>query len=156
LIPDGLLATVPEPPPESVTDSILVVGFFLKVAFTLVSAEIVNWHVPVPLHPSPDQSVKLDPAEADADRVTSEPTVKGTAHWLVLALQLMPAGLLVTCPVPVPASATVRDATSAVKVADTLSAALIVMVQAPVHAPPHPAKVDPAAAEAVKITCVPD
>jgi hypothetical protein len=39
LIPDGALVTVPEPPPESATDSILVVGSFLKVAVTLVSAE---------------------------------------------------------------------------------------------------------------------
>ena len=38
---DGELVTVPEPPPVSATDSTLVVGFFLKVAVTVVSADTV-------------------------------------------------------------------------------------------------------------------
>jgi hypothetical protein len=80
----------------------------------------------VPLHTPPDQPVKLDPAEADAVSVTCVPNAKGAAHRLLLALHLIPVGLLVTCPVPVPASVTLRVTGSAVKVAVTFSAAFIV------------------------------
>jgi len=76
---------------------------------------------------------------------------------LLLTLQLMPAGLLVTCPAPVPASTTVRVAIG-LKVAVIVVFAVGVMMQVlvPLHPPPlQPAKVDPAAAEAVRVTCVP-
>jgi hypothetical protein len=68
----------------------------------------VTTHVPVPLHPLPDQPAKLDPAAAEAVKVTCEPTANSAAHWLLLALQLMPTGLLVTWPLPFPASVTVN------------------------------------------------
>ena len=74
------------------------------------------------------------------------------------ALQLIPAGLLVTCPAPLPASATVRDSVSVEKVADTFSAAIIVTVHVPtpLHpAPFHPEKIDPAAGAADSTTWVP-
>jgi len=73
---------------------------------------------------------------------------------------LIPDGVLVTVPEPVPVEATERLKLGiAIKVAVTLSAALIVTAQVPVPlhpAPLQPEKLDPAAAEAVSITCVPD
>lgn len=54
--------------------------------------------------------------------------------------QLIPAGLLVTVPLPVPASATFSPS-SAMKDAATVVAALIVTVQlVPVHPPLQPPK----------------
>lgn len=72
----------------------------------------------------------------------------------------MPAGLLVTVPVPSPASVTVstRLPVPLAKLATTEVAVEIVNVQGlvPSHVdPPHPVKVDPAAGVAVKVTCVP-
>jgi hypothetical protein len=160
LIPDGLLVTVPDPPPVRATDSILVLWLSLNVAFTLSAALIVTTHVPVPLHPPPDQPEKLDPELAEAVRVTGEFIGNGAAHLLLLALQLIPAGLLVTRPAPVPASVTVKVAFVSVKIAVTPWAAVIATVQVPVPvhpAPLHPAKIEPTAAGvAVNTTCVPD
>jgi hypothetical protein len=58
--------------------------------------------------------------------------------------QLMPAGLLVTCPVPVPVSETLSVKPIPLKFAVTLWAAFMVTMQEPVplHAPPQPAKVE--------------
>jgi hypothetical protein len=157
LIPDGLLVTVPTPLPAGTTDS-MKLGMTLKVAVTLRAVLIVTTQVPVPLHPPPDQPVKPDPELAEAVRVTAVPKANDALHLLLLALQLIPAGLLVICPAPVPASATVRVSVTAVKVADTLSAALIVTLQVPVPlhpAPLHPPKVEPEAGAAVSTTWVP-
>src|SRR3954467_13589438 len=70
----------------------------------------------------------------------------------------MPAGELVTAPVPVPVRVTVsvRCGTAA-NVAVTVLAASIVPRQAPVplHAPPQPVNAEPAAALAVSVTGVP-
>ena len=58
----------------------------------------------------------------------------------VEAEQLIPAGLLVTVPVPVPERATVTP-TPLAKFAETLVAALIVILQVvPEQLPPHPLK----------------
>ena len=54
---------------------------------------------------APLQPVKLEPAAATAVSVTVAPFVKSFAQ---VAPQSMPAGLLVTEPLPVPAFATVR------------------------------------------------
>jgi hypothetical protein len=71
----------------------------------------------------------------------------------------MPDGLLVTVPLPVPASDTVSANCTGVvlNVAVTAMAELIVTEQVPVpeHAPLHPAKVDPLPATAVSVTGVP-
>jgi hypothetical protein len=58
--------------------------------------------VPVPEQPPPLQLVKLEPAAAVAVRVTDVPKL---AEQVVP--QLMPLGLLVTVPLPVPAGVTV-------------------------------------------------
>jgi hypothetical protein len=61
--------------------------------------------VPVPEHPSPDQPVKTEPPSAEAVRVTEVPLLK--LYWQVLP-QLIPLGLLVTVPEPVPVLLTER------------------------------------------------
>ena len=68
--------------------------------------------------------------------------------------QLMPAGVLVTAPVPEPARVTVTWTDEEVKLAVTDWAPDVgrVQVLAPVHAPPHPPKVEPAAGVAVNVT----
>jgi hypothetical protein len=58
----------------------------------------------VPVHPPPDQPAKVDPDDAVAVRVTVLPLVNLAEH---VAPQLIPAGLLVTVPVPVPVFDTV-------------------------------------------------
>src|SRR5687767_5816309 len=71
----------------------------------------------------------------------------------------MPAGEEVTVPLPLPAFVTVRTWLTgfSVKVAVTAFGASMVTWQAPdpEHAPLQPAKVDPAAGEAVRLTTVP-
>ena len=73
-----------------------------------------------------------------------------------MAPQLIPAGALVTVPLPVPALLTVSAKVCGVKVAVTVVAALMLTVQAPVpvHAPVQPLKVEPAAGVAVNVTAV--
>ena len=65
---------------------------------------------------SPDQRVNLEPGEALAFRVTEAPSWKVAAQ---VVPQLMPAGLDVTLPVPVPALLTVNVARASWKFAVT-------------------------------------
>jgi len=70
---------------------------------------------------------------------------------------VIPAGELVTVPVPVPFLVTVRGKLCSVNVAVTVVAAVIVMMQVPgpVHPPPlQPVKVEPVAGVAVTRTVV--
>src|SRR3989449_11559676 len=70
----------------------------------------------------------------------------------------MPAGALVTVPLPVPALETVSAKVGRVKVAVTVVAAETVTTHAPVPeqpAPLQPPKVEPAAGAAVSATAVP-
>ena len=147
----GLLVTVPDPVPAGVTVSAKVGA---KVAVTVVAAESVTTHVPVPLHPPPLQPVKVEPAAGLAVRVTAVPLAKLAEQ---VAPQLIPAGLLVTVPLPVPVLLTVR-AKVGVKVAVTAVAAETVTVQAavPVQPPPlQPVKAELAPGVAVSVTTVP-
>src|SRR5439155_19544212 len=98
VMPAGALVTVPLPVPAGVTVSVKVGS--VKVAVTVVAAETVTVQVLVPEHPPPLQPVKVEPAAGAAVRVTAVPLEKLAAQ---VAPQLMPAGLLVTVPVPVPA-----------------------------------------------------
>ena len=77
----------------------------MKVAVTVVAAETVTTHDPVPEQPPPLQPLKVEPAAGAAVSVTAVPLVKLAAQ---VAPQVMPAGLLVTVPAPVPALETVR------------------------------------------------
>ena len=70
---------------------------------------------------------------------------------------MIPAGELITVPVPVPAKLT-DSWNRGIKVAVTVIAELTVTLQAPVpvQAPPQPVNTDPAAAIALSVTAVPD
>ena len=72
--------------------------------------------VPVPPHPPPLQPSKIEPDGAVAVNVTELPVGN---EALQVFPQLMPAGLLVTVPVPPPAFVTVRVEGTALNVAVT-------------------------------------
>src|SRR6185436_8235767 len=151
LMPAGLLVTVPEPAPLLVTES--VTGSRLKVAVTEVVALTVTAQVPVPEH-APLQPAKEEPAAGVAVRVIAVP---GVSDCEQVAPQLIPAGLLLTAPVPVPVLVTENVTGTRANVAVTEVAALTVTAQLPVpeHAPLQPANDEPAAGVAVRVIAVP-
>ena len=125
-----------------------------KVAVTDVAAVMLTVQVPVPLH-APDQPENIELAFGAAVSTTLVAYVNDATQALP---QLMPVGVEVTVPVPVPAFPTVRVYERMLKVAVTVAAAETAMVQAPVplHPPPlQPAKDEPAAAAAVSTRLVP-
>ena len=130
------------------------------MAVTLRAWVMLTVHGAVPLHPSPLQPANSDPLAGVAAKATLCPLGKVALH---VSGQLMPAGLLVTVPLPVPATLTVSGwgvtgGGSKVKVAVTLRACVMLTVQGPVPlhpSPLHPANVAPLAAAAVNVTLVP-
>ena len=78
--------------------------FSVKVAVTERAVVIVTVHAPVP-EQAPPQPVKVEPVEAAGVRVTM--VLKGYDSEQSEP-QAMPAGVLVTVPVPVPLRVTVR------------------------------------------------
>jgi len=109
LIPAGALVTVPVPAPD--LDTVSAKDWSAKVAVTDVAAFIATVQVAVPEQPPPLQPVKVEPAAGVAVRVTAVPVVNALEH---VAPQEIPAGLLVTVPLPVPDRETVK-----VEVVDT-------------------------------------
>ncbi len=101
-IPTGELVTRPSPLPafETVRAYLLSV----KVAETDTAAFMVTLQVPTPVQ-APLQPAKVESEEASAVRVTGVPLAKSKEQ---VAPQSMPAGELVTDPVPVPVLLTVR------------------------------------------------
>src|SRR5262245_38468436 len=153
LMPVGELVTAPLPVPDLVTVS--AKEGCTKVAVTVVAAFRVTTQVLVPVQPPPLQPVNREPVCGDAVRVTTVPIVNEVVH---VVPQLMPAGEVVTVPMPAPGFDTVSGKDICTNVAVTVAAAFIVTVQvpAPVHPPPlQPLKVEPAAAAAVRVTIVP-
>ena len=71
VIPAGVDVTLPTPPPARTTVSVLICN--VKVAETVVAAVIVTTQLPVPLHPPPDQPVKVEPTVEAAESVTTVP-----------------------------------------------------------------------------------
>ena len=129
-------------------------AMMLKVAVTACAALTVTLQVPVPAQ-LPLQPVKAEPIAGAAVKVTAVPEVEGGRAGR--GRQEMPAGALVTVPLPVPAVVTVRANEDCMNVAVTDVAAFSVTVQAlvPVQPPLQPLKVEPATGMAVKVTAVP-
>ena len=150
--PAGLLVTVPAPAP--VLETVNVKDCDVKVAVTVAAALIPTVHVRLPPQPPPLQPVKVEPAAGVAVKVTKEPAANEAEHVLP---QEMPAGALLTVPVPVPDLLTVSVADCSWKVALTKLAALIVTMQPPLPEQPplHPVKPEPASGVMVKVTTVP-
>ena len=142
-MPAGELVTVPEPVPFFVTDS--VTGGAVNVAVTEVVALIVTAHVPVP-EQAPLQPPKMEPAAGTAVRVTDVPGAKDCEH---AAPQLMPAGLLVTVPEPLPLLFTERGSVLPA-VADPVTARE--MVSPPAVKFTVPAKVPPTVGANLTVT----
>jgi hypothetical protein len=145
-IPAGELVTVPVPVPVFVT--VRLTGR-LKFAVTDLASLIVRVHVPVPLH-APDQPVKEEGWVGVAFSVITAFCTNPAEH---VAPQFMPAGELVTVPVPVPDLATVR-ATGGSKFAVTVLALSMATAHVPVplHAPDQPVKVEFWVGAAVSMT----
>ena len=76
-----------------------------KEATTVVAAVSVITHVPVPLHPAPLHPVKVEPAVGAAVRFTTVPLAKLPEQ---LGPQVIPAGALLTVPLPAPIFTTAR------------------------------------------------
>src|SRR5437879_11607259 len=76
----------------------------VNVAVTVVAALRVTVQAPGPEQPPPVQPLKVEPPAGAAVSVTAVPLAKLAAQ---VAPQVMPAGLLVTVPAPVPALETV-------------------------------------------------
>jgi len=103
----------------------------------------------------PDQPVSVDPAAGVPVNVTTVPVGNAATH---VGPQSMPGGWLVTVPNPVPIFCTVRFdvPTGGLNVAVTDRFTSITTEQsAPLQSPVQPAKVDPGAAVAVKVTELP-
>jgi len=97
----------------------------------------------------------VEPAVGVAVKIRVVPPAYAAMH---VAPQEMPAGLLVTVPIPEPVLFTVSVKAWRAKVAVTVVAAVSVTVQVavPEQPPPlQPEKVEPAAGAAVKVTEVP-
>ena len=121
----------------------------------MVAALSVTVQEPVPEQPPPLQPVKVEPAAGAAVKVTAVPL--GNVPEQVVPHE-MPAGALVTVPLPVPALLTVSVKDCNEKVAVTDLAALILTVQVPLPEQPlpfHRLNVEPTAGTAVKVTEAP-
>src|SRR5436189_5076263 len=113
-MPAGALVMVPLPTPALLRVS--VKDGRAKVAVTVCAALIVTVQVPVPEQPPPLQPVKVEPAAGAAVSVTAVPLVKLAAQ---VAPQFIPAGALVTVPMPVHARVPVWVKVCRGNVADT-------------------------------------
>ena len=102
-MPAGALVTVPLPAPALLTVS--VKDCRAKVAVTEEAPLSVTVHVPEPLQPLPFQRLKVEPAAGAAVKVTVVPLAYAAAQ---VVPHEMPAGALVTMPVPEPLGFTVR------------------------------------------------
>lgn len=153
-IPDGLLVISP----FAVGARVIVSGNCCagggpKFATTDLAADIVTAQAPVPLQ-APDHPRNADPDPGTAARLTVVPKPKLAEH---VVPQLIPAGKLVTVPLPVPDLLTVK-ANAGMNVACTARSEVRSTEHVPVPEqadPFHPAKTEPDAAVAVSVIAVP-
>src|SRR5215210_4862832 len=107
---------------------------------------------PFALHPE-----KMEPVRGTAVKVTEVPTINSalqlSTHWV------MPPGVLLTVPLPVPMSVTVREVMlgGGVKVAEMVWSAFITTTHGvlPVHPSDQPANLEPPIPSAIRVTEVP-
>ena len=153
VIPAGLEVTVPDPVPAIVTASVFG-GMRSNVAVQLRAAFIVT--LPSVQSASPLHPANVDPDAGAGMSVTGVPSSYDSVQSLP---QLIPAGLVVTVPEPVPVFDTVRVKVSSgfrSNVAVQVRAAFIVTWPSLQSASPvHPANIDPALAVGVSVTTVP-
>jgi hypothetical protein len=125
----------------------------LKFAVTLLLWVSVTVQLLVPVH-APLQPANAERFAGVAFNVTTVPPLKAALHVLP---QLMPVGLELTVPEPVPVVLTVSATVCRVNAAVTLWAWLMLTVHdpAPVQAPLQPVKVEPASGIASRVTLVP-
>src|SRR5216117_762484 len=117
-MPAGVLGTVPLSAPALLI--LRPTDWRSNVAMTVVAAVRVTVQAPVPEQPPPLQPVKVEPVAGVAVSVTAVPLVKLAAQ---VAPQVIPAGALVTVPLPVPTLLTVSAKVWSVNVAVTVVAA---------------------------------
>jgi hypothetical protein len=96
VMPPGELFTVPLPVPMLVTVRAAVFGGAVKVADTVCGAFITTTQEPIPVQP-PVQPANVEPDVPLAVRVTELSLAKSA---LQVGPQLIPAGSLVTTPLP--------------------------------------------------------
>jgi hypothetical protein len=150
-MPAGLDTTVPLP----VLVTVRACWVSVKVAVTVVAAVTDTVQVLVPEHTPPDHPEKVAPVPGVAVRTTLVPYANEVAQ---VAPQLMPVGVDVTLPLPVPARLMVRTFCARAKFAVTLVAELTDTVHVPVPEQPppdQPVNREPDAAVAVSTTLVP-
>lgn len=121
------------------------------MAVTFFAMLSVVIQVFVPVH-APLQPEKTEPPVARAVSVTKVPQVKPV---LQLELQLIPAGELVTFPVP-PVTEAIVTFSGKVKLAPAVlfPSMIVLQVFVPVQAPAHPPKLPPLNGIAVRLTGV--
>jgi hypothetical protein len=155
LIPAGFDVTVPSPRSKFDFCTVSVNCGMLNVARTVREAVRLTVHVVPETASHPDQPANTEPDAAAAVSVTCVPFVNDAAHVLP---QLMPAGLDVTVPLPVPGFCTVSVDCCWLNVACTVRDVFIVtlhVVPDTASHPDQPANTEPDAAAAVNVTCVP-
>jgi hypothetical protein len=138
----------------------MVVVAAVKAASTDVAELTVTVHVPVPPHPPPLQPLNVEPVAGTAVSVAVVPAVTDVAQT---DPQLMPAGVLVTVPAPVPDLVTVRMSDGGgvgevENVAVTVTAMFPEVTQAavPEQPPPlQPTNAEPDPGAAVSVTSAP-
>lgn len=101
-VPPGVVLTVEGEPGATVMVTGELVEL-LKAAVTVWAAVNVTEQVPVPEQPAPLQPAKVELSAGCAVKVITVPPAKLAEQ---VAPQLIPAGALVTTPVPVPVSTT--------------------------------------------------
>ena len=149
-MPGGAEVTVPIPAPAVVTAKVCVIC--VNVAMQPRAAFIVT--LPSVQSASPLHPPNVEPALGVAVSVTTVPTAY---IWLQSTPQLIPAGLDVTDPDPVPliVTASVLGGITS-NVAVQLRGSLMVTLLSAQSAPPlHPANVEPASGLGMRLTIVP-